>query len=84
MDMMDEVLLRFEALKEEYGDLAGVYCHINNICYVDSKRESEVLQLVKSIVLSCIAEEYAELKGYERDPDGKWVKNSGGRINERI
>ena len=77
MDMMDEVLLRFEALKEEFGGLAGVYCHIANMTFVDSQREADILRTIKHMAMQQMVYEYVEAKGYVQNPNGDWVKERG-------
>ena len=66
MDILDEAMLRLEAIKEEKGDLAGVFCYIDNMTFVDGKREAEVL---------------IDLHGWRYDNKGKPVFYSGGFMN---
>ena len=79
MDMMDEVLLRFEALKEEFGGLAGVYCHIANMTFVSSQREADILRTIKHMAMQQMVYEYVEAKGYVQNPEEGWIKE---RIND--
>ena len=44
------------------------------------KRECDILHVIKSIVLGCIAEEYAELNGYKRNQDGMWIEREGNQL----
>ena len=81
MDILDEAMLRLEALKEEKGDLAGVFCYIDNMTFVDGKREAEVLRTVKHIVMQQIVYEYVELKGYVEDPEEGWIKEGVDDMN---
>lgn len=72
MTIYEEALQEYQALKDKYGDLAGMYCHIDNMFFVDTKRQSEVYQFLKSMIAANIVEDYMELKGYQRSTDGEW------------
>lgn len=72
MTIYEESLNEYQTLKNKYGDLAGMYCHIDNMFFVENKRQSEVCQFLKAMIVANIVEDYMDLKGYQRNTDGEW------------